>query len=446
MLFKNRSQIIRNGKTAKLKKMRRDALDIVESAVKAVDPYFVVKSKFKGKKIISESKTFNISDFKDIYLIGFGKASAGMAQAVCDSIEIKKGAIITNEDNAKIKCKKISVSTGGHPIPDKRSLIGTEKILEIIKECGKKDLLIVLISGGGSSLFCKPKVDLKDYQKINNILLKSGADIKEINTIRKHLSYVSGGQLASLAKCTIISFIISDIIGDPIEFIASGPTHPDSTTYEAAKKILEKYNLLKQTPLSILDVIERGRQNKISETPKFGNPIFKKIFNFVTANNEIACKAAEDKARKLGYETMLLTTRLDGEARAVGKYLVEKATNYRTSEKTVFISGGETTVTVKGNGKGGRNQEIVLSSINELSEKDVVFLSFATDGIDGCSEFAGAIADSKTLKRARGKNLDLNEFLKNNNSSEFFKSLGDFLKTGPTGTNVMDIQLLIKTS
>lgn len=445
MLFKNRKQIIENGQTPEIKEIRKDIFDILISALDAVDPYNAVKSKFDRKSIIFRSETIDISDFRDIYLIGFGKASVGMAQAVCDSIDVENGAVVTNDPDNKVQSNNISTIVGSHPIPDRKSINGTEKILDIVEKCKENNLLIVLISGGGSALLSKPKVSLNDLQKTTDLLLKSGANINEINTIRKHLSFVKGGQLAASAKCTVISFIVSDIIGDPIEFISSGPTYPDSTTYTDAQNILKKYELWMKLPSSVREIIEDGAQGKIPETPKKNDPVFDNVFNFIVANNEIACRAAKDKAEELEYKTMLLTTKLDGEAKDIGKYLAEKATSYLTdAEKMVFISGGETTVTIKGSGKGGRNQEMVLGSIEELADKDVVFSSFATDGIDGMCDAAGAIADAYTLMRARKKDLDPNRFLDENNSYEFFKNLGDLFTTGPTGTNVMDIQILVK--
>ena len=445
MFFKNREQIIENGQTPKIKKIRKDIFDILTSALDAVDPYNAVKSKFDGKSIIFQSETIDISDFRDIYLIGFGKASVGMAQAVCDSIDVKNGSVVTNDPDNKVKCSCVSTFVGSHPIPDQKSIKGTEKILENAGKCDENDLLIVLISGGGSALLSKPRVSLNDLQKSTDLLLKSGANINEINTIRKHLSFVKGGQLAASAKCTVISFIVSDIIGDPIGFISSGPTYPDSTTYTDAQNILKKYELWMKLPSSVREIIEDGANGKIPETPKKDDPVFGNVFNFIVANNEIACRAAKDKAEELEYKTMLLTTKLDGEAKEIGKYLAEKATSYLTdAKKMVFISGGETTVTIKGSGRGGRNQEMVLGGVEVLSDKDVVFSSFATDGIDGMCDAAGAIADAYTLMRARKKDLDPNRFLDENNSYEFFKILGDLFNTGPTGTNVMDIQILVK--
>jgi len=326
----------------------------------------------------------------------------------------------------------------------KQVLVWLEKILDVVKLCGKNDLLIVLISGGGSALLCKPRVDLEDLQNTTDLLLRSGADINEINTIRKHLSYVKGGHLAKYAKGVVVSLVISDIVGDPLEFIASGPTCPDSTTFSDAKKVLEKYDLWMKIPTKVRNVIEDGVSGSIDETPKRDDPIFEYVFNYIVANNEIACNAAEEKAKKIGYQTMLLTTSLTGEARDIGRYLVDKADKYRKEEKDfVFISGGETTVTIKGNGRGGRNQELVLEAVGSIAEGDIVLASFATDGVDGKSDAAGAIADGFTLSRGEQKGLDPNDFLKENNSYEFFKELDDLFMTGPSGTNVMDIQVII---
>jgi glycerate 2-kinase len=445
MLFKNQKQVIKNGQTLELKGIRRDIFDILTYALNSVNSYNAVKSRFEGKKIIFRSEKIDISDFKNIYLIGFGKASVDMAQAVCDSLDIKNGAVITNDSNKKVKNKSISTFYGSHPIPNQKSLDNTDKILDIVEKCDENDLLIVLISGGGSALFTKPRVNLNDMNITTDLLFKSGANIKEINTIRKHTSFIKGGQLASYAKCTIISLIISDIIGDPIEFIASGPTYPDSTTFVDAQNIFKKYGLWMKLPISVKKIIEAGIYGKIPETPKKNDPIFDSVYNFIVANNDIACNAAKNKAEELGYKTIILTTSLDGEAKDIGRFLAKKATNYLTSgKKTVFISSGETTVTIKGNGRGGRNQELVLGGVEELSNNNVVLSSFATDGVDGMSDAAGAIADAYTLVRACKKNLDPNKFLEENNSYEFFKNLNDLIVTSPTGTNVMDIQILVK--
>ena len=445
MLFKNRKQIINNGQTPELKQVRKDVLDILSSAIDAVDPYNAVKTRFENNNLKLDDKVFDLTDYENIYVVGFGKASVGMAQAVCDSAIIKSGIVITNDADNNVKNDNITTFAGGHPIPNNNSVIGAEKIVEMIKECNENDLLIVLISGGGSALLSMPRIGLEELQITTDLLLKSGADINEINTVRKHLSFVKGGQLASFAKCTVVSLIISDIIGDPIDFIASGPTYPDFTTFSDAKNIIRKYDLWDKLPVSARKIIEDGVNGVISDTPKKDSSVFENIFNFIVANNKLACIAAEEKAEELGYKTMLLTTSLDGEAKEVGKYLVGKAKNYHTyAKKSVFISGGETTVTIKGDGRGGRNQEMVLSSVEDINESDIVFVSFATDGIDGMSDAAGAIADPFTYKKSLEKGLDLKKFLDNNDSYEFFRKIDDFLITGATGTNVMDIQIIIK--
>ncbi|KYK20496.1 hypothetical protein AYK21_06195 [Thermoplasmatales archaeon SG8-52-2] len=444
MLFKNQNQIIKNGKTIELKKIRKDILDILSSSYDAVNPYKAVKNHIIGGKIVFDSETIDISNFENIYLIGFGKASIGMAQAVCDSLNITNGAVITNDPINKVENSNVDTYLGSHPLPTENNVKNTDKILDIVKKCKKNDLIFVLISGGGSSLLCKPRVNINDMNLTTDLLLKCGANINEINTIRKHLSYVKGGQLVYFTRCTIISLIISDIIGDPVEFIASGPTCLDSTTYNDAQKVLFKYGLWEKLPSSIKKVIKDGVQGKIPETLK-NKQIFKDTYNFIVANNIIACNAAKKKAEELEYKTILLTNSLEGEAKEMGIYLAERATNYLKNVKNiVFISGGETTVTKKGNGKGGRNQEMVLSSVEKLAGKDIVFSSFATDGIDGNSDAAGAIADEYTLKRAERKNMDPKKYLDNNDSYEFFKNLNDLLITNHTGTNVMDIQVLVK--
>lgn len=436
MLFKNFTTIINNGQTPEIKKARQDILNIFSAALESVNPYNAVKSFLDKQKI-------DVSHFKNIYLVSFGKASIGMTKAVCETLKIKEGVVITNTPNEKLN-NNIQVFIGGHPLPNKNSIYGAEQSLKLIEKCEEEDLLIVLISGGGSALLSKPRIPLEDLKKTTDLLLKSGADIKEINTIRKHLSFVKGGQLIKNVKCQVITLIISDIIGDPIEFISSGPTCPDSTTFSEAKEILEKYDLWKKIPFSAKKIIEDGEKGLIPETPKKEDTVFENVSNFVVANNKTACENAEKKAEKLGYKTLFLTSSLEGEAREVGRYLVEKAKNHLTSEKTVFIAGGETTVTIKGDGYGGRNQEMVLGAIETLSDENMVFSSFATDGIDGRSDAAGAIADGFSYKKAKKKKLNPAEYLENNNSYEFFKEINDLLITGSTGTNVMDIQLILK--
>ena len=441
MVFRNRQQIIDNGETAELKEKRKIILDILTVALKAVDPYTVVKTHFQNHSIqLNHDRIIDLTDFHNIYLIAFGKASIGMSQAVCDVFPINRGVAITNDPSHKVKHSKVTTIVGGHPIPNNQSILGAREAQDIINNCNSRDLLIVLISGGGSSLLCNPRVPLEDMQLTTDLLLESGATINEINTIRKHISYVKGGQLIQKIPCDVITFIISDIVGDPIEFIASGPTAPDSTTFEDAKKIFKKYNLWNKTPNSVRKTIEDGLLGKIPETPKYEDEIFKQVENIIIANNKKACQAAANHAKQIGYPASIITTNLTGEARDTGISLIKKIP---LMLDRVFIAGGETTVTVKGKGVGGRNQEMVLGCIDIIQDTPLVFTSFATDGIDGKTEAAGAIADRYTRLKAEEKNLDPNIFLGENNSYAFFKNLGDLLLTGPTGTNVMDIQVVL---
>ncbi|EMR73516.1 putative glycerate kinase [Thermoplasmatales archaeon SCGC AB-539-N05] len=443
--FGDREILVGNGKTRELQNARRDALDILLSAVNVVDPYKVVTSRFTGHMLVFQSQQFDIDSYKNVFLAGFGKASVSMAQAVCDTVPITKGMVLTNDSQAWVNHTDVKTIHGTHPLPSENNVNGTKIMLELVKNCGKDDLLIVLISGGGSALLCHPSISLYDLQKTTDLLLKSGATIQEINTVRKHLSYVKGGQLVKEAKCTVVSLIISDVVGDPLEFIASGPTCPDRTTYNDAKHVLEKYRLWEVVPHDVRHHIEKGVNGEICETPKENGSLFKNVHNFVVANNDLACEAASGQARKLGYESQVLSTSLTGESRDVGKNLINlaKKIGREGTRKTALIAGGETTVTIKGKGEGGRNQEMVLAVVNEIADEKMVFASFATDGIDGNSDAAGAIADGNTFLRTKEKKLDPEHYLRNNDSYAFFKQLDDLLISGLTGTNVVDIQLIL---
>ena len=444
MLFKNYDNLILNGQSPVLQQKRKDILDMLSAAVDAVQPSRVIKDVFRGSQLVFASESIDLSSFDNVYIVGFGKASVGMAQAVCDAVTVTKGIVITNDPSATIKNHLVEVIVGGHPLPNEGSIHGTEKILDLLGKCSENDCVIVLISGGGSSLFCKPRVSLNDLQKTFDLLLRNGVSIEELNTIRKHLSFVKGGQLAQYTKAVIVSLIISDIVHNPISSIASGPTSPDPSTFSDAREIFKQYQLWTNIPVTVRTVITEGIAGRISETLKENNPVFKTVFNFIIATNERACQGAMDKAKELGYDTKLMATSITGEARVVGKYLINRVIKNLLDRKTVVITSGETTVTVQGGGTGGRNQELVLSCVEEIAGNELVVASFATDGIDGNSDAAGALADGFTLTRALKKKLNPSCFLKQNNSNVFFQTLGDTLLTGPTGTNVMDIQIFIR--
>jgi glycerate-2-kinase len=444
MLFKNYQQLVGNGQTPLLQRRRRDVLEMLTAAVDAVDPYRVVAHHFQGTQLRVGSETFDLSTFDHVYLVGFGKASIGMARAVCNEVDVTKGVVVTNDPSATLDAEQVEVMVGGHPLPTEDSIRGAEKILRLLKECTGDDCLIVLISGGGSALFCVPRVPLEDLRRTTELLFRSGVRIEELNTIRKHLSTVGGGQLIRLIKGIVIALIISDVVNDPVSSIASGPTSPDPTTFTDAQEIFKRYSLWGMIPGSVRTVIEEGCAGRVPETPKADDPMFQSVFNYIVANNERACQAAVRKAEELGYAAMVLTTALTGEARELGPYLIQKARQSIAPGNTVFIAGGEPTVTIRGQGNGGRNQELVLSCVEAIAGTEMVVASCATDGLDGSSLAAGALADGDSLGRATEEKAVVTDLLAENNSYEFFRRLKDALMTGPTGTNVMDIQIVLR--
>jgi glycerate-2-kinase len=442
MLFKNTSKIIENGSTPEQQTKRKHILEILTEAIQAVDPYNTVAHCFKENTFTCNNYSLSLEKFKNIYLIGFGKASIRMTQAATDTVKIHKGVIITNYKPDHFTIPQIEICIGGHPLPNQGSITGAEKIIDLLQQTTSKDLVLVLISGGGSALFCHPRIPLNELQTLTDHLLRSGADITEINTIRKHLSYIKGGQLIHYSKAPILSLILSDVVNDPLEFIASGPTAPDNTTYNDAKNILQKYRLLDIIPSHILQVIQDGITKKITDNPKPKDPIFSHVHNHIIANNTLACEAASNKAIELGYTSEIISTSLTGEASLVGPKLIDII---RSKDKgnIAFISGGETTVTLQGNGKGGRNQELILAIVHKITDTPIVAASLASDGVDGDSNDAGAVADGNTLFRGQQLNLSLDEYLKNNDSNTYFSRLHDTLTTLPTSTNIMDIQVFL---
>ena len=453
--IKNREKLITNGETELNQKARKLSLDSLESALNAVDPKRIIKSRISLQNSVLKVNgySFDLKRFKHVYVVGGGKASGSMAEALEQILsEHITDGFINIPRGTKHKTKVIKLHEASHPIPDETGVEGTRRILEIAEKAGENDLVICLISGGGSSLMPLPRDDISivDKKKITEALLKCGATINEINTVRKHISDFKGGWLAKKAyPATVLNLILSDVIGDPLDFIASGPTVPDSTTFHEAVKILKKYELWNTVPESIRKVLSDGEKGLIPETPKADDQVFKKVFTVVVGNNRFASLAACESLRSNGLNTLLLTSTLEGEARHVGTVLASIAREISISQNPVskpagIVAGGETTVTVKGKGLGGRNQEIALSAALKLEGMNgVVLASLSTDGVDGPTDAAGAIVDGKTLERAANKGLNPEEFLAENNSYNFFSELGDLIFTGPTGTNVNDVSVII---
>jgi glycerate-2-kinase len=454
-IIKNAEQIVQNGETRLDKKARELALKSLEAAIKAADPKLIIKSKIglKGSVLQVNGHTFDLKKFRNIYVVGGGKASGSMAEALEEVLgdKIKEG-LVNIPKRSQHRTKIVRLHEASHPIPDESGVEGTRKMLEIAEKADENDLLICLISGGGSSLMPMPRgeITIADKRRITEEMLKCGATINEINTVRKHISEFKGGWLAKKAyPATILNLVLSDVLGDPLDFIASGPTVPDSTTFSDAIKVLKKYGLWDRTPESIKKVLTDGERGLIPETPKADDEAFKKVFNVVIGNNRAASMAACETLKYEGLNTFLLTSLLEGEARHVGTVLASLAREVLASGNPIkrpagIVAGGETTVTVTGKGRGGRNQEIALAaSLKIIGLDGVAIASLSTDGVDGPTDAAGAVVDGKTIARAETLGLRAEEFLAENNSYGFFSQLGDLIVTGPTGTNVNDVSVII---
>jgi len=424
--------------------------DLFFYGLKAVEPYTIVKEHIG--EVLSEYKT---GKYETLLTVGFGKAAYQMALAVEESLGdlLTNGLVITKYGYGGT-LKNIKIEEAAHPIPDENGLKATKRMIELLKKnATEKTLVLCLISGGGSALLVAPYegVPLEEKKVVTTLLLKAGADIEELNTVRKHISRVKGGRLAEHCyPARIISFILSDVIGDHLETIASGPTAPDETTYKHALTVLKKFNLFKKVSPSVLDLLRKGEKGIIPETLKKDNPVFKKVTNIIVGNNKKALQAIKHQAVKLGFNAQIISAELSGEAREVAKSLANLALKTQKTSPNLplfLISGGETTVTVKGPGIGGRNTELALAFALEIAgKKGITLLSAGSDGTDGPTDAAGAIVNGDTVHKAKDLGLDPERFLENNDSYNFFKKTGGLFITGPTGTNVMDIQIIVVDS
>ena len=409
--------------------MRKHALQIFQAALAAADPYAAVLRhlQFDGHTLIAGRRRYKLADFDRIQVIGAGKASAAMARAVERVLGRRiSGGLLNVPDGTAARVHRLALLPASHPIPDDRGVEGARRILEIAHAAGPRDLLICLISGGASALLPAPVpgLSLSAKQEITRQLLNAGATIHEFNTVRKHLSLIKGGQLAAAAHpATVITLILSDVVGDRLDVIGSGPTVTDSSTIGDAESVLRKFGVA--IPVGVL-----------RETPKAIE-----AQNLIVGSNRLAIDAAARKAKDLGYRTLVLSTSIEGETRDIARMHAAIAREIPLRRPACILSGGETTVTVRGKGLGGRNQEFVLAAAMELA--GVTVLSAGTDGLDGPTDAAGAITDAHTLARAAKLHLDPRAFLDNNDSYHFFEKVDGLIKTGPTGTNVMDVRILL---
>jgi glycerate 2-kinase len=402
-------------------------LRILAAAIDAVDPYQGVKRKLP--KV--DGRVFGL---------GIGKAALPMMDALADGVSLAGGLAVTKF--ASGPSRAYTVMEGGHPVPDGRSVQAGERVLEFVSSLQEEDTLVCLISGGGSALVTAPLVPLDDLQKLTSLLLASGARIDEINILRRQLDRIKGGGLARATKANVISLILSDVVGNPLATIASGPTVPDLTTKEDAMDVLKKYDLEQKIPDTIKHFMEPRSSLPESRQKDAG---LHNVQNLIVGDNTLAAQAGFDQARQEGFGAEILTTSLQGEAREAGLMLAKRLQEETIKRPRPFclIAGGETTVTIKGKGKGGRNQELALSAVDELSRlENVTLISLATDGDDGPTDAAGAVVTGDSARRAGALGLDATEHLSRNDAYPFFEALGDLLKPGPTGTNVNDLIFL----
>jgi len=424
---------------------------ILAEAIRAVGPVQVVNRAvhLEDDRLIVSGRTYELQTFRRIALLGIGKASTGMSESLAGILgeRLSSGLVVTKHPpSASTVDGRLSVLVGGHPIPDERSLKAGEKVVEFLSELGSQDLLICLISGGGSALVTAPVegVALSDLRSLTKMLLACGASIDEINVLRRHLDRIKGGGIIKLAnQATLVSLILSDVVGNSLEAIASGPTAPDPTHLADALAIIEKYELGSQLPTSIIGALENA-----PETLKPGDPIFGRVQNIIAGSSLMAAQAALKQASQEGFHPYLLRIDLQGEARQVGFELATflrqtRWTNSPAPAPACIIAGGETTVTVKGKGRGGRNTELALAAVSELGDfPGVMLVTLATDGEDGSTDAAGAIVTGESFRRAAALDLYSGDFLDRNDSYSFFAALDDLLRPGPTGTNVNDLVLM----
>lgn len=453
------------GRSFSTKSLLDDAKSIFATGVASVIPkgaildnMKIISGNLQFGSSASSIESYPLSTFKNIYVFGMGKASIPMAEATEAVLgkRITYGHIICKHGQKPTTVlEKIKVSSAGHPVPDTDGTNATKEIIDKLKTATKDDLVILLISGGGSALLSAPieGVSLADLQQTTSELLSCGASIHEINTIRKHLSQVKGGNFAKHAyPARVVSLILSDVVGDTLDTIASGPTVPDSTTFADCKNIIEKYSQTKplKIPTNVMNIIENGMKDSSLETPKANNEIFQNCSHVLVANNYIALLNAKEEATKLGYKTLIMSSKIEGEAKEFSKTLTAIASEIRNTGNPIqapacVLFGGETTVTIHGKGMGGRNQEMALGCLDRLKDlPDVTILCAGTDGGDGPTDAAGALVDRELYFESKKKGIKILDYMNNNDSYNFFSMFPEYhLKPGQTGTNVMDMTVVL---
>jgi glycerate 2-kinase len=435
--------------------LRSHAREIFQAGLDAVEPRAAVTRHvgLHGDELCVAGRRYDLSGVDGVYVVGMGKASAVMALALEELLGDRiRGGVVSVKHGHGVPLGRIQVREASHPIPDDAGVRAASEMASLLKETGPRDLVFCVISGGGSALLPAPAegLTLEDKREVTTRLLACGAAIQEINAVRKHLSRLKGGRLAQLAQpSTLVSLVLSDVVGDPLDAIASGPTVPDPTTFQHCLAILARYGLEGGIPGPALCLLTRGARGEVPETPKPGDPTFERTQTLIVGNNGLALHAAREKAEELGYNAVILSSALEGDTREVARDHAAIAREILATGRPVprpacVLSGGETTVTMRGAGRGGRNQEFALAAALEVEGLEgVLIFSGATDGSDGPTDAAGAWADGSTVRRGRDVGLDAADMLRENDSYTFFQAVGDALLTGPTRTNVMDLRLVL---
>jgi glycerate 2-kinase len=438
------------------RQLREDALAVFNAALAAANANHAVKRHLEliQDQLRAGDADFRLTHIQRIVLIAVGKAAPQMAEAVEQIIgdRVTRGLVVTKYGHATSYAGCCEVIESGHPVPDAEGLRAGQAVVALLDDLTANDLLIVAVSGGASALLCAPLrgITLADKQQTTNLLLRAGADIHELNCVRKHLSMLKGGNLAARAyPAPVLSLLLSDVVGDALDVIGSGLTAPDPSTFSQALHILESRGVLPQVATEIRAHLEKGAGGEIAETPKPGDSLFENVSNLIVGSSRQALEAAAEEAKRRDYQPLILSSRIQGEAREAARLHADILWEAITSGHPLrppacILSGGETTVTVRGAGKGGRNQEFALAAALALDGADrVLLLSAGTDGSDGPTDAAGAMASGDTIARAAERGLDADAYLERNDSYAFFDALGDLVKTGPTGTNVMDVNIML---
>lgn len=428
---------------------RDDALSIWQAALAAGDPAPLLRRALHLDGSILRAGTFvlDLDRVRRVLVLGCGKAGASMAQAVETILGDRVGdGVVVVKDGHGRPLRRVRVVEAGHPVPDARGRAAAETLLELARGAGADDLVVVLISGGGSALTPAPPppVTLEEKRQVTGLLLGAGATIGELNAVRKHLSRIKGGQLArAAAPAHVLTLILSDVIGDPPDVIASGPTAPDPTTFADAGAVLHARRVVDAVPAAVRARLEAGARGAVEETPKPDDPLFEHVTNVVIGNNAVVVDAAVGAATRLGYRVELLTRAQEGEAREVARDLVARARRLRGP--AALIAAGETTVTVQGRGRGGRCQELALAAALAIEgQDDLVVLAAGTDGTDGPTDAAGAVVDGGTVARGAREGLDATATLAQNDSHPFLQASGDLIVSGPSGTNLLDLYVVLR--